>query len=60
MYDKGSSTLAKLHDYVDKHASGGDRPGLLDEATQLQRQAKASEVELNKANTRLEELRELN
>lgn len=60
VYDKGSSTLARLHDYVDKHATGADRPGLLDEADNFKRQVKAGEIEMQKANTRLDELRELN
>lgn len=59
-YAKGSSTLAKLHDYVDQHATGAGRPGLLDEADNFKRQARAGELELQKANTALERLRELN
>lgn len=60
LYDKGSSTLAKLHDFVDRQASGGERPGLLDERHRFQQQCDAAHLELKKANKGLEELREIN
>lgn len=60
VYDTGSSTLAKLHQYVDNQVSGNERAGLQDERAQFQRQVKASEYELSKANKGLEELGEIN
>lgn len=60
LYDKGSSTLAKLHDFVDKQATGADRTGLLDEQRRFKSQNDAANLELKKAQTRLEELAEIN
>ena len=60
LYDKGSSTLAKLHDFVDKQATGADRTGLLDEQRRFKSQSDAANLELKKAQTRLEELAEIN
>lgn len=59
VYDKGSSTLAKLHDFVDRQATG-ERPGLLDERHRFQQQVDAQQLELKKANKGLEELRDIN
>ena len=59
MYDKGSSTLAKLHDFVDR-TSGGERPGLLDDKNRFQQLVDAQQLELKKANRGLEEFREIN
>ena len=42
VYNKGTSTLAKLHEYVEGHVGGAERTGLLDERAQAQQRAKES------------------
>lgn len=42
VYNKGTSTLAKLHEYVEGHVGGAERAGLLDERAQAQQRAKES------------------
>ena len=37
VHNKGTSTLAKLHEYVEGHVGGGERAGLLDERAQAQK-----------------------
>jgi chaperonin GroEL (HSP60 family) len=49
VYNKGTSTLAKLHEYVEGHVGGAERAGLLDERAQAQQRAKESYHELTKA-----------
>lgn len=36
-YSKGTSTLAKLHEYVEGHVGGGERAGLLNERATAQK-----------------------
>ena len=62
VYDTGSSALAKLNDYVDKHAGGTNNQSmsLLDENSRMQNQTQAVQLELKKANNSLAELGEIN